>query len=263
MQNLYIQKRIYALFLYILTQVIIVLMFIPFYIYSVPHNKIIKLLNTNFNFNLKIFTPNGYHYSCLLFKLLSGYKQEITKDADIIKEGYIFPNHQSFTDFALDAWYTDAAFVSRLLAIIAAPASLLCHLDNKLVPIDRTSGSDNIFDKIKNHMKEKHNKVIVYIEGTRCKYSHIDVDTFKDKYLKYGILKKIYKSGDYPIQIFYTSGKNNIFDEKTFIHTRGVFIKSHLSKPLYPKDYKSFEKFVIAVCELWVYCHNKTQISLL
>lgn len=71
--------------------------------------------------------------------------------------------------------------------------------------------------------------------------------------LKTGCTEVSFKT-NVPIQIIICTNKEKIMNEKEKSVQKNVTVVANVSKPIYPKDYKSKEEYFQAVQELW----NKT-----
>ena len=66
-----------------------------------------------------------------------------------------------------------------------------------------------------------------------------------------GLLKSIYESKKYPVQLCITSNKEDVFNEKKLCVNYNTKIKTCFSDPIHPKDFDSFELFVDKICVEW------------
>eukprot|EP00511_Aplanochytrium_stocchinoi_P012104 CAMPEP_0204877898 /NCGR_PEP_ID=MMETSP1348-20121228/48448_1 /ASSEMBLY_ACC=CAM_ASM_000700 /TAXON_ID=215587 /ORGANISM="Aplanochytrium stocchinoi, Strain GSBS06" /LENGTH=172 /DNA_ID=CAMNT_0052034817 /DNA_START=458 /DNA_END=973 /DNA_ORIENTATION=+ len=89
-----------------------------------------------------------------------------------------------------------------------------------------------------------HPGLIAYPEGTRNQ---------KDEPLKLksGVLQYAYEFNR-PVQCVITTNKDTVVNEKAAKLNRNVICVTHISKPLYPKDFADSKEFVVSARELFV-----------
>lgn len=182
----------------------------------------------------------------------------VTNKQEIIKKGYCLVNHRSWFDCVHDMALCKASITSRFLAVIPMLTLFFkMKLDNRLVIVNRKNDSRHeMFIKLKNHLKEQ-DRIIFYPEGTRNKYLSLQDENELEKYLKFGLLKSIYEDSEYPVQIFVSKGKEDIFNEKTLQVKLGGRVKTEISPGIYPQDFKTFESFKKKIIKTWFNLHYK------
>jgi 1-acyl-sn-glycerol-3-phosphate acyltransferase len=97
----------------------------------------------------------------------------------------------------------------------------------------------------------KHNLVLFFPEGTRLRHNVIESVDHVKQLLRYGLLKEIYYHQLLPVQIQMSSNKEMVIDERKFKINKNVIVKTHLSKPIYPADYKTEQEFYDAIANQW------------
>tara|TARA_A100001388_G_scaffold271507_1_gene250401 strand:- start:18 stop:749 length:732 start_codon:yes stop_codon:yes gene_type:complete len=199
-----------------------------------------------------------------IFSILTKYQFKQVNDEMLISSGFILCNHRSWTDFAIDQYYSSSSQTGRILAYIVCPASLFSYFDKRAIIISRKASSIVTFEKIIKHLNSKEtysNRVSIYPEGTRKDYSTLsDKDEIK-KHIRYGLLKRIYEHKEKPVQCFISSNKELVLNEKKLTCNRGVTIKNAISKPIYPENYSSFDRFIDEICIEWFTCYKLTHMS--
>ena len=196
-----------------------------------------------------------------LLKILTNISFEQVNKETLIPSGYILCNHRTWTDFAIDQYYSKASQTGRILAYIACPASLFTYLDGRAIIINRNSSSRNIFKKILEHHRiSQYKRIVIYPEGTRRHYSVLENKDALKQYLKYGLLKRIYEHKQMPVQCFISSNKELVCNEKKLSCRRNIHIKNAVSKPIYPAQSPTFEKFIDEVCTEWFHCWKMTHV---
>ena len=196
-----------------------------------------------------------------ILKLLTNFTFEQVNEERLISSGYILCNHRTWTDFAVDQYYSNASQTGRLLAYIACPASLFNYLDGRAIIINRNSSSHDILKKIlEHHIISPYKRIVIYPEGTRRNYSVLENKDSLKQYLKYGLLKRIYEHKQMPVQCFISSNKELVCNEKKLSCRRNVRIKNAISKPIYPAQSPTFEKFIDEVCTEWFHCWKMTHV---
>ncbi len=175
-----------------------------------------------------------------------------TNDIALIDTGYILANHRSWFDFALDPLLADSAIVGRRLAYIPVIwGALLGITERRFFWFIR--GKENrteLFLRIKNHLSIR-KRILFFPEGTRMKYTQLSSPDEVKTYLKYGILKEIYRDKMYPIQIQISSNKELVFNEKKLHIKHGIEVRTHRTKAIYPMDYESEQEFYNEIAKEW------------
>jgi len=186
-------------------------------------------------------------YALFLFRSLN-MEIMILKDSEYIEKGFILANHRSFTDFIVDTYLTQCAFVCRRLAfLIVIFANIYHYIENGSIIINRKKDSRNsIF-----HKMLKYDKVLFWPEGTRLRYTILNSPEDIKKYLRYGLLKEIYYHKVLPVQLQISSNKELVIDERIFKINKGITVKTHISKPIYPENYNTEQEFYDAIAEKW------------
>ncbi len=195
---------------------------------------------------------------CYLFKCIMNFSFECVTNNEIIEKGFILCNHKTWADFGIDQYYSKSCIVGRRLAFFACPSSIFSYLDNRAIAIDRRNDSHTIFKKIISHYSRYSDRLLIYPEGTRQNYKILlNKDDLK-KYLKYGLLKRIYEYKSLPVQCFITANKDLVFNEKTRKCSRDICLKNAVSEPIFPCNYNCFEDFIDAICYEWFNCYELT-----
>jgi 1-acyl-sn-glycerol-3-phosphate acyltransferase len=181
-------------------------------------------------------------------------KSIITKDAEYIESGFILANHRSIFDGWIDPYLCKGIIVSRRFAYFAfLPMILLYEINYGNVMITR--GKDNrqkIYEKIKNKIKLKSGKVLFFPEGSRLRYNTLNSYEEIKCYLKYGILKEIYNDKEnLPVQLQISSNKELVLDERIFKIRKGIVVKTHITKPIYPADFQNEQDFYDSIAKEW------------
>ena len=223
--------------------------FAYFYLVYVQCIPLIGILLTPFYEN-KILDSYGKYTIENFFKV----KMIITKDSEYIKFGFILANHRSIFDFWIDPYLAKTIVISRRLAYIVFIFMHLFYEINYGI-IMLTRGKDTrqqIYQKIKNKMKIKSNKVLFYPEGTRLRYTTLNSSDDVKSYLKYGILKEIYNDKEnFPVQLQISSNKELVIDERKFKISNNIVVKTHISKPIYPADFQTEQEFYNSIAKEW------------
>ena len=180
-----------------------------------------------------------------------GVEEDVTQQKEqkvptFIKNGFIITNHRSFTDLFLDVYLTQGDYVGRLLAVaIVTIWGIQSIVENRCILLQR--GKDNrntLWEKI-----SKHKLIIYWAEGTRCSHTTLPVN-YKDVELKYGLLKSIYENKK-PIQIYISSGKENVVNEKRFHLGFGETVTYMIGEPFESSNYETFDAFIDKVKLEW------------
>lgn len=179
----------------------------------------------------------------------------------IIERGYVLPNHRSFFDFAYDPMMCRGTVVGRGLAYLAVFFYAVLHYlsDNTPIVIFRDWNTrQQVFQKMVNYLQtasENVSRVVVYIEGTRRRHLTIDSPENARSYMKMGVLRSIYDdSNNYPCQVVISSNKELVFDEKSLSLNRHIRVRTHVSRPIFARDYQTFDEFVDAISVQWHKC---------
>ena len=163
-----------------------------------------------------------------------------------ITNGFILTNHRSFVDFFLDVYLTQGAYIGRLLAVaIVSIWGLQSINENRCILLQRGKDRRNsLWEKA-----SKHKLILFWPEGTRCSHIVLPVN-YKEVELKYGLLKSIYENKK-PIQIYISSGKENVMHEKTFHLGFNETITYMIGEPIESGEYDTFDTFVDKVKLEW------------
>ena len=210
-----------------------------------------------------LFQPDCWSTS--VQKILSHLRiqHQFTKKAHLIPHGYILANHRSFFDFAIDPYLSKSTVIGRYYAFFAVAIFSICGLiDKRIIPFNRSkTGSHTAFHLMQKHMRKsgKYTKrILFYPEGTRRHYNSLQSpEQFKENYLRYGLLKRVWEDGRLPVQLMLTSNKELVFNEKKWVVNRGVNVRTILGEPVYPRDFLRFEDFVDKIAEQWVTYYNE------
>ena len=231
-----------------------------FILYFILVTVILPILILPFAIIYKILLPNHcntWEYVCKLSLNLLNVKYINIGNEKLIDKGYILSNHRSFIDFSYDAVMTKSSIVGRYLVYFTMSfLSILGFIDNRLIAFHRgKTNRKDIMKKINNHFDKKGlfcQRILFYPEGTRKNYKNLSSpDDFKKNHLKFGLLKEIYEQKLYPVQIFITSNKENIINEKQLYLSYNKTLKSKLCSPIYPEKYEIFDDFINEICKSW------------
>lgn len=227
------------------------IIFYLFFMWIIPFSIIIlKQVFKLFNKKLDSTT------SLKLFYKIFNINQIFVKKEEIIKKGFIFSNHRSWADFAIDNYTANSSALGRYLAFIMMGFwAVNLIIDNRCIMFKRGKvNREYIYNLCKKNMKKEGNynkRTLIYPEGTRLDYKILESkDDIKSKF-KIGFIKEIYQRNEFPIQIIISSNKEKVVNEKKFTLNRNVKIKSAISKSIHPKDYSSFEEFLDKISEEW------------
>lgn len=165
-----------------------------------------------------------------------------------IKKGFVIANHRSFTDFVIDPYIARCAYVCRGLAfLIVLFMNIFFYLEVGSVTINRTRDTrKSIFAKML-----KYERVLFFPEGTRLRYFYLNSPEDVKKYLRYGILKEIYYHRNLPVQLQISSNKEYVIDEKRMKINKGIYVRTHISGPIYPDKYQTEQEFYDSIAQKW------------
>lgn len=203
----------------------------------------------------------NWEITVTMFKFLTNFYFIQVNEQPLIHKGFILCNHRSWTDFAIDQYYSKSSQTGRLLAYICCPVSLFNYIDGRAIIINRKSPSHITFKKLLNHNTSYSNRISIYPEGTRKNYSNLENIEQLKSYLKYGLLKRIYEHKLKPVQCFISSNKDKVLNEKKLSCRRNICIKNAISKPIHPNDFSKFEDFIHEICREWVNCWKLTHLE--
>ncbi len=196
-----------------------------------------------------------------LFEFMLGIKKEFIGDQRCIDNGFIIPNHRTFTDFYYDAYVCKGSVVGRTLAaVVIMFYGLLAIIDKRIIIIDRTNKRDITFAKIMTHRNsndEYAKRTIFYPEGTRLKHKSLASVEEAKQTLKPGLLKSIYEYKIKPVQLMITSNKEKVLDEKRLEMNYGIKLITKFSKPIYPSTYTDFDAFYDQIANEWYKLFNE------
>jgi len=175
-------------------------------------------------------------------------KQVFIKESEYVQKGFILANHRCYFDFFFDTFISHGAIVGRRFAfLITLFGSTLLNLHFGIITFYRGKDSrKTVFNKML-----KHNLVLFFPEGTRLRHNVIESIDHVKQLLRYGLLKEIYYHQLLPVQIQMSSNKELVIDERKFKINKNVIVKTHLSKPIYPADYKTEQEFYDAIANQW------------
>lgn len=186
----------------------------------------------------------------------------------LINKGFIISNHPSIYDIFHDTYYTKSIPISHNLVLKKIPfAILLIIICNRIFIFNRDKKNidkNELFKNIKcklNNSKKEYSRCLLYPEGKLIQYNEgiKNIEHLKNN-LKFGLLKKIYEDNEYPVQLFITSYKEKVINQFTSEINFNQKIYSKISKPIYPKDYKTFEDFCNAIVKKWYKYYLDTNI---
>ena len=159
-----------------------------------------------------------------------------------ITNGVIITNHRCFSDFYLDPYLFSCPGIARQMAMLVCGFIGIISLSfNRGIIIDRRQDRNTIFSYI---LSLGHKLIMFYPEGTRC--SHLTLpENYKEIILKYGLLKSIWENKENTrIQIIISKNKEKVLNEKTFEIGYGVNVYYITGKPIYTRDYSTFDEFM-------------------
>ena len=190
-----------------------------------------------------------------MFYKVMGIKQEFIKKEDLIEKGFIFSNHRSWADFAIDNYTMESSPLGRYLAwIMMGFWTVNVMIDNRSIMFARGKANRKyIYDLCRKNMDKKgyyNKRTLIYPEGTRLNYKILESKEDIKSKLKIGLIKEIYQRNELPIQLIITSNKENVLNEKKLTFNRNVTIKSAISTSIHPKDF-DFNDFVDKICQEW------------
>ena len=195
----------------------------------------------------------------LIFTIF-GIQHQITGEK-LIDEGFILPNHRSYTDAILDAYISDGAMMIRWLVILATPFMiLLAKIDNRVIFINRKKDKrDSVYKLMVSHMRlYPYKRIVFYPEGTRNNYTNLSSCEELKSYIKFGLLKSIYEDKRYPVQMMISNNKEHVFNEKKLTANYGVKIHTKISCAIHPKDYATDIEFFDEIVRVWFDCYVET-----
>lgn len=198
-----------------------------------------------------------------LIKVLLGTSQITTRDGELIKKGFILCNHRSLFDLPYDSYMMEASSVGRINSIVLSNlAGILAFLDERVIPIIRGRTNRNqLMQKSIAHMDKPgifNKRVLFYPEGTRMNYKYLHSKEHILLYLKPGFLKSIYEHKTLPVQLYISANKDYPMNLKKMSTKYGVPIISHLSGPIYPSNFNTFDEFFTEVGRVWYASWVKT-----
>ena len=234
------------------------IIFLFAYIYITILSPIILLIIQpilNIAIDWSLMDINSYNYIYILL----GVCPNIIKDEKLINKGFILANHRCWLDFSYDPYFTKASILGRRIAFYAVSFFyILGCINNRMILFTRGKADRkqiyNLMDiNIKtNSIDDPENgRVVFYPEGTRQDYLHLNNKDEICNKLKKGLLKEIYNRKDYPVQLFISSNKEKVFNEKQLFINCGINVKSILTESIHPKDYIDFDHFLDKICIVW------------
>lgn len=217
-----------------------------------------------YKFRDKIFD----YYLYLIIKHILKVKNIKLNNNELISKGFIISNHQSVYDIFHDLYFTKSIPIAHYLIAFHIPfAIFMIILCNRIFFFNKTGGKidkTKLFEKIKkklNQSKKEYSRCLLYPEGIIKIYKKKieSVDELK-KNIKYGLLKEIYKDNQYPVQLYITSYKEKVLNHFSFDINFNQNTYTKISKPIYPKNYKTFEDFSNAIVKKWYKYYLDTNI---
>jgi 1-acyl-sn-glycerol-3-phosphate acyltransferase len=235
---------VHFLFIYIFTGFIIPSLILPFTLFYKYNNWWSLLV--------------GFY-----IKYIYGIKHKIVSRHKLIEKGFVLANHRSFADFAIDPYYTKSTGLGRVMAFMAVfPNSILGYLDNRIIYFRRGKYTgEMLFKMCLDHMKTDGlftKRILFYPEGTRKKYLFLKDEQELISHLKHGLLKRVYNLKKYPVQLFISSNKEIVMNEKNLSANYGVEVNSSFSIPIFPEKFKTYQEFVDEIAKKWLICYRET-----
>ncbi len=207
-----------------------------------------------------------HKYAEHFIKNVCGIRHTMTADEPLIEAGYVLANHRSWFDFAIDPYLASSCIMGRNMGFIAVFFfSLLGYIDDIIVCFSRGSETRfELFSRIKQHIKnhKTRNRILIWPEGTRLKYTCLASSEDVKSYLKYGMLKCIYEDKEFPVQLQISNNKEFVIDEKRMLVQCGVRCSTHRSKSIHPNDFATEQAFYDEIARVWYECYVKTHIVL-
>ena len=204
-------------------------------------------------FNKKYDTQLYYYYLNKPFNINHVW---VKKEKKI--KGFIFSNHRSWFDFPFDNYHCQSSPLGRYLGFFAVFfSSILVYSDNRALMFNRDNVNrkyiyDLCKDRLDNAINNYNHRILVYPEGTRLNYNELNsIEDVKNKF-KIGLIKEIYQRKEYPIQIFISSNKEKISNEKKLELGYNLTVKSAMSSSIHPKNFKTFDDFLNKICQEWL-----------
>jgi hypothetical protein len=230
------------------------LQFIWFYIYHVTLVPLWCILS------LPFYKMDAQHYMKGVIRHGLQIDHSIVCKEPFVHKGFILANHRSWADFVVDQCVANASILGRRLGFLAVPfPTLLSSLDNRCVIFIRGQDSRSaIYQKCVDHIaNSSYKRIVMFPEGTRMSYLTLESVSDAKTYLKFGLLKEIYKDQTFPVQIMISNNKEVVFNKKKMTIQYGVKVKTLLSKAIYPRDYPDESAFFDAIAKEWYESWNK------
>jgi 1-acyl-sn-glycerol-3-phosphate acyltransferase len=238
---MYIFSKIYSItrliLLTILTSTITPIVTLPLYI-----------IGKIFNLNIRMKPI----FECVTQQVLDVKHKYLKKSEPLISRGIILPNHRTWCDGFIDFSHTQSIGVWRGLAALANNVTgFFVWLDNQMIIIPGKKNRQYVFNKIIKYMNNGTDRITIYPEGARLLYTEVPSIDFVKSKLKPGFLKSVYEYQTIPVQVMISKNKENVVNEFIYKINYGVTIYTSLSKPIYPKDYPTFDDFFTAIATEW------------
>jgi len=192
-----------------------------------------------------------------------GINHKIISQTKLIKEGFILANHRSFTDLSFDLYFSKSTVLGRVMAFLAVlPSSILGWIDNRIIFFRRGRYTGEMLIKMcLDHMKTNGlftKRILFYPEGTRKNYQNLKNEQELISHLRHGLLKRVYNLKKYPVQLFISSNKEIVMNEKKLSANYGVEVNSSFSIPIYPDKFNSYHDFIDEIAKEWLICYRET-----
>lgn len=183
---------------------------------------------------------------CNLTKKLNTSLVEKYNSHNIVKDKcFYLCNHRSWADFWIDYDIVKGGcYISRnIIKKILFGTSAWAEKANNILFFDRgdTRSKYELYKKILEKINKRN--MIIYPEGTR-QTSNVS------KPLKIGLIKLAYEN-NIPLQVVITSNKEKIFSQKKLEYNKNIKCTYYASEKIKPSEYKSLDKFIKGVQEIW------------
>ena len=156
-------------------------------------------------------------------------------------------NHKSWCDILSDVYLCENPIsISRYLVVVIFPVLFIgSYISDNVRFIYKNKNVIEQFTKVMNSIYKSnyYRNVIIYPEGARYPNSVVNP-------LKKGSLIYSYEN-DIPIQLIISKNKEKAVNEKNFSAKLGVSIYTHISEPIYPKDYDNLNDYIKHVTSRW------------
>lgn len=202
---------------------------------------------------------NWYTNFVIKYPLRTRYK--VINERKRIDHGILLSNHVSGFDNLYDSHITDAILIAdSKIKWYHAFYYYLQSLSGQVFVFDKTDTTRHkVYTGMTNLYYQKENKIprmLFYPEGTRKNIDYKTKDELRSN-IKYGLLKSIYESKEFPVQLFISKNKENSFVNKSFELN---YVTSVYGNKISPENYQTFELFIEEITSEWIYLLHKELI---